>query len=176
MRFGRRFGKRSKREEIAGINAVLRFYAAASDKPGAMQKAEELQRDLPKQRGPRVDHPDLEKHVLSAVGDLLAAHPRVLLAVRQNSGGAYYSGSDGKQHAVWFYKMMRPAQPLTLTDYWGFLTDARPFAFECKRPSWRKPSSDREFLQEKFLELIRSCGGVAQFVVSADQVQEALAK
>ena len=128
-----------------------------------------------------VDHPDLEKHVLRAVGELLAAHPRVLLAVRQNSGGASYEHSSGAYKPIFFYQILRPRSDLTVTDYWGIaeigypVKRAAPFAIECKRPSWNGVRSEREIRQQAFIDLIKEAGGVGGFVRNADEAHKLLA-
>lgn len=127
-------------------------------------------------RRPRAapDPNDSEGPVLAAVGDLLRVHPKVWFAVRQNSGAMAYF--DGKRNVpVWFYKWVRnPEKELTLTDYWGFLTDNRPFAIECKRPSWKHPSTDREIRQWNFINAIVRAGGIGSFVRSADEAKALL--
>jgi hypothetical protein len=140
---------------------------------------EENMAALPKPRAPRAPAKpgdDLEGIVISAVGDLLRAHPRVLLAVRQNSGALPYD-KDGRPVPIWFYKLVRrPEEEITITDYWGFLRDARPFAIECKRQSWKWPASpsDRELKQRAFIHMIEALGGVGGFVCSVDQAQALL--
>lgn len=116
----------------------------------------------------------LEKDVLAAVGDLLSRHPRVLLAVRQNSGAMPYD-RDGRAVPVWFYKLVRVPKSMTLVDYWGFLTDGKPFGFECKRPSWSGVKDEREKRQQACLEMIECIGGISRFVTDVSQVAGALA-
>lgn len=117
----------------------------------------------------------LEKDVLHAVGQFLAVHPRVLLAVRQNSGAAQYE-ANGKAIPIWFYKLVKHAgeADITITDYWGFLRDGRPFALECKRESWRTVSGDREKKQQAFIHLIEAIGGRGGFVRNVKDAEEIL--
>lgn len=142
-----------------GINAAFRFYG--------MPEPHKL-----RAYRPRAANDDLEKHVLTAVGELLAAHPKVLFAVRQNGGALTYS-KDGRQVPVWFYKIVT-RQPVRISDYWGILRDGRLFAIECKRPSWRMGTEKRELEQAAFLMLVRNCGGVAGFVTDARRADEIL--
>jgi len=128
---------------------------------------------LPIKRGPRVDHEDLEKHVVRAVGDLLAVHPRVLIAWRQNSGAASYEAASGKWAPVWFYKLVT-SQPVRLPDYLGILRDHRFLAIECKRPSWTKPTDKREFEQAAFLMLVRNIGGIGEFITDIETLKAVL--
>lgn len=128
---------------------------------------------LPVKRAPRIDHEDLEKHTLAAVGELLAVHPKILFAVRQNSGGMQYADAQGKTHSMWFYRIIT-GQPVRISDYWGILRDGRMLAMECKRPSWSKPSDKRELEQAAFLMLVRNCGGVSGFVRNADEANALL--
>ncbi len=132
---------------------------------------------LPVKRGPRTQQSkdEGEGPVLAAVGALLAAHPMVRLAVRQNSGAMPYQNASGKIIPVWFYRIIRkPDDDMTLTDYWGFLKDNRPFALECKRPSWKHPTTDREIRQWNFINMITKHGGMGSFVRSADEAMALL--
>lgn len=132
---------------------------------------------LPKKRAPREQQPsaDLEGPVLAAVGELLAAHPAVLLAVRQNSGAMPYQHSSGRSVPVWFYKIVRKPEKVRIVDYWGFLISGKPFAFECKKPSWKEPSGDRELEQSAYIDLIKLAGGIGAFITDAEQVNALLA-
>lgn len=125
---------------------------------------------LPQKRGPREDHEDLERHVLNAVGEYLSAHPQVLLAVRQNSGSMPYD-RNGRAVPVWFYKLLRSPDDVTITDYWGFLRDGRPYAIEAKRPSWKWAGSEREIKQRAFIQMIEAIGGVGGFVRGLDEAR-----
>lgn len=120
------------------------------------------------------DKSELEAAVLREVGELLAVHPLVLFAVRQNSGAAYLTGKGGADVPVWFYKFVRSRTPLRISDYWGLLTDGRPFAVECKRRDWKTPSGQREIEQRDFLLTIRGAGGTACFATCADDVVKML--
>lgn len=111
------------------------------------------------------DPEDSEAPVLAAVGELLHFHPQVLLAIRQNSGAAF----DGRGVPIWFFKILRSPPDFTLTDYWGFLRDGRPFALEVKRPSWKSPRTERELKQQSHIHMIESIGGVAGFVRSVEE-------
>ena len=127
---------------------------------------------LPQKRAPRSapDPNDNEADVLSAVGELLHVHPKVLLAVRQNSGAAQYDNGAGRAIPIWFYRIVRKPVEMTIVDYWGFLADGRPFAFECKRPSWSHPRTEREMKQWAYINTIVKLGGVGSFVKSVDEV------
>ncbi len=129
---------------------------------------------LPVKRGPRVEHADLEKHVLAAVGELLAVHPRVAFAIRQNSGAASYEAATGKFAPIWFHKWIRAPEPMKMADYMGATVEGRLIALECKRPSWTKPTDERERQQAAFLALVLKIGGIAGFITDARQVEEML--
>lgn len=161
MHFKRR-GRLGLRDKLAANNVADRYYAAmAGVEPQGQSPIP------PKRERAKPDPANTEGPVLAAVGDLLAAHPLVLLAVRQNSGAMAYE-KEGRSIPVWFYKLVRNRE-ITLTDYWGFLRDGRPFAIECKRPGWKRPSDDRERKQEAFIHMIESIGGVGAFVRNADE-------
>ena len=118
----------------------------------------------------------LEAEVIKGVGQLLNVHPKVLFAVRQNTGAMPYTNNAGKDIPVWFYRVVKAPGLMTIVDYWGFLADRRPFAFECKRQSWTgKTLDERELRQQVFLHMIRSLGGVANFITDPQQIVELLA-
>lgn len=117
----------------------------------------------------------LESSVLQAVGDLLAQHPKVSYALRINSGMASYEGRSGKYQPVWFHIWVRSPAPCRMPDFFGALIDGRTLALECKRPGWSKPNDEREHQQAAFLDLIRSMGGIGEFVTDAEQVHALLA-
>src|SRR5262245_27532737 len=121
----------------------------------------------------------VEAEVITAVSQILSIHPKVLLAVRQNGGAFTYDTKDGRTAPVWFYRIIRPSwRKHTITDFWGILTSGKPFAFECKRPDWKRPAvlKDREARQEAFMVMIRNAGGTAGFVTDPEQVNVALAQ
>ena len=115
-----------------------------------------------------------EAPVVAAISDLLAVHPRVLLAVRQNSGMASYEAKSGRYAPVYFYRLLTHGDEITITDFWGLLNDGRPFAIEAKAPGFTKPRTDRENMQANFLALMRNCGGIGLFATSVDEVAAAL--
>jgi hypothetical protein len=53
--------------------------------------------------------------------------------------------------------------------------DGRAFSLECTRPGWKGPSTEREKLQEQFLNDMRAMGAIAAFVTSVDEALAALA-
>ena len=125
-----------------------------------------------KVRAPQVrqDNPLNENHVIREVSELLAVHPKVLFAVRQNSGGASYEAASGKFAPIMFYKVLT-GQDLTITDFWGIMRDGRMLAIEAKRRDWKEPKEPREFRQAAFLMLVRNAGGVAGFVRGTDEAK-----
>ena len=158
----------SLREKLQESQRGLNFYAAMSGKPP-------IKIDIPEKRKyTKTSADDSEAPVINAVADLLAIHPQVLFAVRQNSG-AMQVEQGGRAMPVWFYKIVRKSNDLTITDFWGFMRDGRPFAFEAKRPSWKGPKEPRELKQREFIYLVESIGGIGGFVRSADDVQRLLA-
>lgn len=163
----------SLRERLERSHSGQSYYAAMAGKPPP-PLPKELQK--PKRAYTPPDPADSEAPVLKAVGDLLAVHPKVLFAVRQNSGGTYWQDSQGDSHAMWFYRLMRRpgASQIAIPDYWGWLTDGRPFALECKRPSWKAPRTPRELNQQAFIHMLESIGGVGGFVRSGDEAMAIL--
>ena len=122
---------------------------------------------------PRAKPRQLEAPVVAAIAELLAVHPKVLFAVRQNSGMASYEAKSGKYAPVFFYRILTK-QPMTIPDFWGVLRDGRMLAIEVKAPGFVEPRTDTERRQAAFLAMVRNCGGVGLFATSADQVAEAL--
>jgi hypothetical protein len=178
----RRYGKPMRREPLGVVQRTNRAVMLAQISDPAQRARYEADfpesnlHPLPKKRGPRVEHDDLEKHVLRAVGELLATHPKVLLCVRVNSGAMPYQNAAGKLIPVWFHKILRSPEKVRITDYWGFLTDGRPYCFECKKPSWREPHGERELEQSAYIDLIKSVGGIGAFITNAEQVNALLAQ
>ncbi len=154
--------RKSLRDQLLASHQSSSFYAAMAGKPPPLAPALK-----PKRTRAAPSPEDSEGPVLAAVGDLLEVHPQVLLAVRQNSGSMPYE-RDGKLIPVWFYKILREPEELTLTDYWGFLSSGRAFAIECKRPSWKRVSTEREERQLAFIRMVQKTGGCGGFVRSAD--------
>ena len=114
---------------------------------------------------------DTEAPVLRAIGTMLAVHPLVLIAIRQNSGAMHYQGSNGRAIPVWFYKFARkPVDELRVTDFWGFLRDGRPFAIDAKKPSWNgRCTTDSEKGQQAFIHMIEAIGGIGGFARNVDE-------
>lgn len=162
-------GRKSLRETLAENQKALNSWGAAFGK-SVPQIAIKPKREIVN----RADASELEASVINEVGALLAHHPRVLFAVRQNSGAAYLTGRDGKDVPVWFYKIIRSRLPQRISDYWGLLTNGRMFAIECKRRSWTKPTDKREEEQQAFLETVRGTGGVALFATCSADVEQQL--
>lgn len=117
----------------------------------------------------------LEADVIRAVSELLATHPKVLWACRQNSGAASYEAKTGRYAPVYFYKILT-RQDITITDFWGFMRDGRVFAIEAKRPGWKEAREPREFKQAAFLLMVRNMGGIGGFVTSLDEANALLAQ
>ena len=115
-----------------------------------------------------------ESEILSAVTDLLCAHPKVIFVCRQNSGMASYEAKTGRYAPVHFYKILKAPARMTIVDVWGLLTDGRMYAVETKNSAWVRPTNDREERQAAFLAMVRHHGGLALFATDAAQVAEAL--
>lgn len=124
---------------------------------------------------PRAAPRSLEGPVLAACSELLQAHPKVLFAIRQNSGAASYENSSGRYAPLWFYRWVKSPEPITLPDLWGMLYTGRMYFLEVKRPGWTKPSDDRERRQAVFLEIVRQRGAIGEFVTDAERLNALLA-
>jgi hypothetical protein len=155
--------KKSLRDTIAENQKAMNMWAAVHGKP-------QTDIGVPAKRAPNVKRTadeDTEAAVLKEVGQLLANHPKVLFAVRQNSGMAY----NESKAPVYFYRFVRCKEKMRISDFWGLLTDGRPFACEVKNRAWTKPSGEREAEQQAFLLTVKYAGGVSGFCTSAAQAQ-----
>lgn len=172
----RRFGRKSPADLKRAYNAAERFYALAGDREVVNQRPVRERRsvDIDAVHRKQEENPDLEKHVLSEVGDYLTVHPSVLLLIRQNSGSMPYQTASGRMAPVWFYKILKSHEKVTIVDLWGFLKDGRPFAFECKRRDWKGVHEPRELKQQAYMQMIECIGGVTGFVRGLDEIQSLL--
>ena len=157
----------SHREKLRAANASNSFYASMAGE----KLAPELTNDIaPKRAYTKREDDDKEALVIEAVSELLSAMPEVMWAVRQNSGVA-------GETFVRFYRILKApssVHDVTITDFWGFLRDGKPFALECKRPSWKWANTEREQKQQRFLDVIGRLGGPSAFVTSAAQAEAIL--
>lgn len=128
-----------------------------------------------------------ESDVQREVAAVLRAHPRVILAWRQNSGSSVRTIANGETVPVNFwYWMKHPPfadkyeDGLLLPDILGIVAGADGIAscawlaIETKAPDWRKPTSKRERHQAAFLEIVRRNGGIGLFATSGQAVSDAL--
>ena len=172
----------SLREEQLGFASALEFMAGAAPaykQEAAAQEIAKMRERIPPAPRPRAAPRQLEGAVLTAISELLAAHPRVLWVARFNSFAASrYDEKTGRQIPVWTHRILRQPEKTRMPDFFGLYSqggaDCFPLAIEAKAPGWTKPHDDREREQAAFLRMIIDCGGVALFATSADQVAEAL--
>lgn len=120
---------------------------------------------------------ELEDPVKKAISHLLAVHPAVLCAVRQNGGAAMMPGKSGKEFPLYFYRVIREPSDITIVDFTGFLKDGRPFAIEAKRPGWHYTSQKRERQQQNYITMITDFAhGVGGFATSVNEAVSILAQ
>ena len=197
---GRRGFKPSLRDMMLASQRAQEFMALGAPPEKQAAAREFLDRAAaaipaaPKKRTPRMDGVDidaihgsartstlpLEAEVIRAVGQLLAVHPKVLYALRMNSGAAFYDAGNGRYAPVWFHKWVRYPEKCRMSDYFGAVVSAaqastRILAIDCKRVGWTKPTDEREREQAAFLAIVRRAGGIGIFATSANQVAAALA-
>lgn len=153
------------------VHSAGELYRTRDDQPVLAADAK-AKRERPFKLSPPSDGG--EAPVLRAVGQLLHHHPRIGMALRINSGAL----RDERGVPVWHHRLLRGRG--VCVDTIGVLVDGRPFALECKRPTWAgvsRGTSDvaiREQEQERFLEHVRDLGGLAGFVRSVDEARAVL--
>lgn len=118
----------------------------------------------------KMDDADTEAAVMREITALLAVHPKVLFAWRQNSGMSYNEGGA----PVFFYRWVRSRVKMRIPDFVGMLTDGRMLALEAKHRFWKSPMGTREGEQQAFLMTVRNAGGVSGFVTSAAEAQKVI--
>jgi len=75
---------------------------------------------------------------------------------------------------VWFYRVIKSPEKVTLVDWWGFASFGL-WCIECKRRDWKYTGRDeREVKQNNFINLVRSIGGRGGFATSSEQAQRIL--
>lgn len=116
----------------------------------------------------------LEKETLHDVCAMLAVHPKVVFAIRQNSGSASYEAKSGKWAPVHFYSFVKWPEPMTMPDVSGMLLGGKFFFLEIKRVNWTKPRDERERKQKAFLDTVRARGALAGFCVSVAGAKAAI--
>lgn len=167
--------KPSLKQTVADHEKAIRWMCSMAGKPVPAEFAERAPEPAKAAAKPRkpptpTDKQQLEAAVQREVFSVLAKHPAVLFAVRQNSGAAMSGDTP-----IWFYRWARRnGLDMTLTDFWGMLRDGRMFAMECKRRDWKRVSGAREIQQQEFINVVRSAGGVGGFVTSAEDAMEIL--
>lgn len=165
-------GLREQRSTVARLLQSMAGAAPPEKRERAQAMADEAMASI-KPKRERAAPRQLEAPVVAAISELLAVHPRVLFAVRQNSGAASYEAKSGRYAPVFFYRILT-GQPVTIPDFWGILRDGRMLAIEAKAPGFREPHTEREFKQANFLMLVRGVGGIGIFATSAEDVAQAL--
>ena len=160
--------KPSLKKTVAEHEKAIRWMCNMAGKPVPEEFAEKpaapVATPKPRKQPTASDPHQLEASAQREVFSVLAKHPAVLFAVRQNSGAAMSADTP-----IWFYRWARRnGVEMTLTDFWGMLRDGRMFAMECKRRDWRKVSGAREIQQQAFIDVVKSAGGVGGFVTCAE--------
>lgn len=164
--------KPSLKQTVAEHERAIRWMCQMGGKPippEFAEKAAALAATAKPRKPPlATDKNDLEAAVQREVFSVLAKHPSVLFAVRQNSGAAM-SGDV----PIWFYRWARRnGIDMTLTDFWGMTLHSDRgfvmFAIECKRRDWKRVSGAREIQQQAFIDVVKSAGGVGGFVTCAE--------
>ena len=72
-----------------------------------------------------------------------------------------------------FNRIIRSPVQMRMPDFWGLYHGkfgVLPFAIECKRRNWTKPTDQREHEQAAFLQMVRDACGVGLFATCAEDV------
>jgi hypothetical protein len=168
--------KKPLRETLRENQKGLDAWAAMYGKPQTVHIDVKPKREI-KNHSPK---DELEAAVNSDISECLANHPKVLFAVRQNTGAASYTRRDKHGNLidvpVWFYNIIKTPEDIdmTIVDFWGLLTDFRLFAIDGKRRDWIKPQKAHEHEQAAFLQMVRDAGGVGIFATCAEDVLRAI--
>ena len=162
--------KPSLKQTVAEHEKAIRWMCKMAGKPIPPEFAEKAAAPAatpkPRKAPTATDKQDLEAAVQREVFSVLAKHPSVLFAVRQNSGAAEMESG----RTIWFYRWARRrGVDMVLVDFWGIFTDGRMFVLECKKRKWKRSlSDDRENKQQAFIDVVKSAGGVGGFVTCAE--------
>jgi len=159
--------KKPLRETYRENQKGLDFHAKMCGKPQTVHIPVKPEREV-KNHSPK---DELEASVIAEISKLLAHHPNVLFARRNNSGAASMPGRDGKDMPVYFTRIIKSPVKMRIPDIDGYLTDGRKFAIECKRRNWTKPTDQREHEQAAFLQMVRDAGGVGLFATCVEDVK-----
>lgn len=118
-----------------------------------------------------------ESIILSQVRELL--RPHCLRLIRLN-GGVFRGAGGGR---VKTYRLYGPLSKVELDDermpdLFGFLCDGRMVAIEVKSPDRGSNAAKRahEGRQRKFLDAVKSAGGIAATIESAEEAEELIRK
>jgi len=161
--------KKPLRETLRENQRGLDYYAKMYGKPQTVHIPVKPKREI-------VNHSakhELEASVIADISNLLAHHPKVLFARRNNSGAASMPGRDGKDMPVYFTRIIKSPVKMRIPDIDGYFIDGRKFAIECKRRNWTKPTDQREHEQAAFLQMVRDAGGIGIFATCAEDVVNA---
>jgi hypothetical protein len=156
--------KKSLRDTIAENQRAMNMWASAHGKEQTVDFGVKEKRTYSR----KMADEDREDDVVREVGQLLAVHPKILFAWRQNSGSA-----ESKSGApVVFYRFLKgdPSE-ITLPDFLGVLKDGRLLALEAKNRLWTAPKKPHEKKQLHFILQVKYAGGVSGFCTSAAQAQ-----
>lgn len=120
---------------------------------------------------------DLEAAVMHEVNEVIQAHPKVLWAVRINSGGAEFESFNAANKRVkfWYWVKKPDRENYLLGDFHIVLRDARYGIIEAKKRSWKMlPSDERARRQGNLIEICKAAGGFGGFACCAEDAKKIL--
>lgn len=184
----------SYRQSLTANRAAGRGYAAAFGKePMAMDLEPTLRkRTFAEQKVVNAavrGEGDVQREILKHLRSLMRGNnPLVVILERHNSGGL----PDATGRVVKFHRVQAAGRvDVRMPDITAKLRDGRQFACECKTPDWREPDWDelqriedggkllsdkqsREMGQRRYLQIVRSAGGIGIFATDVQDVINAL--
>ena len=118
------------RQQLTTNAAYLAAMSPGGTLPADLQRSLDATMPAPKKK--RAEPRQLEAPLVAAIKQLLAHHPKVLWALRVNSGSASYEAKSGKWAPVKFHEWLRYPMPMRMPDFFGMLNDGRIFGLEAK--------------------------------------------
>ncbi len=157
----------------AKLNALIKLHK--SDAP-TVEIPASVQMKAKRTNKPRDPDAEYESDIQEDIIAMLRVHPKVRIVERHNSGKAMEIGADGKKRFIGYNKVFKIGKVrMRKADIDCTLTNGKRFVVEVKRPPWSRPSDQREYEQENYINHVRAATGYGLFATSVLEVDAALA-